>query len=133
MKNVYALPGTEVLDIAISDRFKRTVNVGEVKLSANEYGEGRGVYIAGLPYSAENARMLLRAMFWAAHKEGEMKKAFADNVYVDCTYYPDSAKYALINNTNEVQRTRFFDRDGIERTVEMKPDEIVWISISEGE
>ena len=133
MKNVYALPGTEVLDIAISDRFKRTVNVGEVKLSANEYGEGRGVYIAGLPYSAKNARMLLRAMFWATHKEGEMKKAFADNVNVDCTYYPDSAKYALINNTNEVQRTRFFDRDGIERTVEMKPDEIVWISISEGE
>ena len=62
-----------------------------------------------------------------------MKKAFADNVNVDCTYYPDSAKYALNNNTNEVQSTRFFDRDGIERTVEMKPDEIVWISISEGE
>ena len=53
MKNVYALDGADVLDITFSDRFRRNVNVGEVKLAANGYGRGRGVYIAGLPYSAQ--------------------------------------------------------------------------------
>ena len=76
MKNIYALEGAQVLDIAFSDRFRRSVNVGEVLLAANEYGKGRGVYVAGLPYSAQNARLLYRAMFWAAHKEGEMQRVF---------------------------------------------------------
>ncbi|MGN1077492.1 MAG: 1,3-beta-galactosyl-N-acetylhexosamine phosphorylase, partial [Candidatus Gallimonas sp.] len=39
-KNIYALDGAEVLDIEISPRFKRNVNVGEVKLAANGYGKG---------------------------------------------------------------------------------------------
>lgn len=51
MKNIYALNGTDVLDIEISNRFIRNVNVGEVKLAANTYFGGRGVYIAGLPYN----------------------------------------------------------------------------------
>lgn len=95
-KNIYALSGAEVLDIEISPRFKRNVNVGEVKLATNEYGKGRGVYIAGLPYSAQNARLLLRALFWSAHKEGEMKKAYSTNVNVDCSYYPEQDKSVFL-------------------------------------
>ena len=53
-KNIYALEKTKVLDIAFSDRFKRNVNVGEVKMAVNEYGRGRSFYITGLPYSFEN-------------------------------------------------------------------------------
>ena len=40
-KNIYALEKTKVLDIAFSDRFKRNVNAGEVKMAVNEYGSGR--------------------------------------------------------------------------------------------
>lgn len=126
-KNIYALPGTEVLDITISDRFQRNVNVGEVKLSANEYGNGRGVYIAGLPYSAENTRLLLRAMYWVAHKEEEMKKAYSSNINTDCNYYPESGKYAVINNTNLEQDTIFYDIDGKQIPFTMKAGEIIWI------
>ena len=49
-KNIYALDGTKVLDITFSDRFKRSVNVGEVKMAINEYGKGRSFYITGIPY-----------------------------------------------------------------------------------
>ena len=127
MKNVYALNGAEVLDIEISPRFKRSVNVGEVKLAANEYGRGRGVYIAGLPYSSENARLLLRAMFWSAHKENEMRKAYSSNPVTDCTYYPESGKYAIINNTFEIQNTVFYDLNGTVEEIVLKPNEIIWI------
>ncbi|MGM9665322.1 MAG: lacto-N-biose phosphorylase central domain-containing protein, partial [Eubacteriales bacterium] len=126
-KNVYALRNTEVLDIEISPRFLRSVNVGEVKLAANEYGQGRGVYIAGLPYSAHNARLLLRAMFWSAHKENDMKKAFSSNVNVDCSYYPESKKYALVNNLGKAQKTTFYNAEGKQTEVSLKGGEIVWI------
>ncbi|MBQ8685002.1 MAG: 1,3-beta-galactosyl-N-acetylhexosamine phosphorylase [Clostridia bacterium] len=126
MKNIYALGGAEVLDIEFSDRFQRRVNVGEVKLAANEYGKGRGVYIAGLPYSAQNARLLLRAAYWSAHKEAEMKKAFSSNPLVDCSYYPESKKYALVNNADSEQRTTFYDVDGNAMEVTLGAGEIYW-------
>lgn len=128
MKNVYALNGAEVLDIEISSRFKRSVNVGEIKLAANEYGHGRGVYIAGLPYSPQNARLLLRAMFWSMHKEEDMEKAYSSNPVTDCTYYPESGKYAIINNTFAEQATTFYDMNGKCRKLILASNEIVWIN-----
>ncbi len=127
MKNIYALPKTDVLDIKFSDRFIRKVNVGEVCLAANEYGHGRGVYIAGLPYSVQNARLLYRAIFWASHKETEMKKAFSTNPYTECNYYPESGKYAIVNNTNEEQITIFYDIVGKKRQLSVLPNDIMWI------
>lgn len=126
-KNIYALRGAEVLDIEISPRFKRNVNVGEVKLAANGYGRGRGVYIAGLPYSAQNARLLLRALFWSASKETEMRKAYSSNVNVDCSYYPEQGKYALVNNTDEEQQTLFYERNGEGKQVCVPAGSIKWV------
>ena len=41
----------------------------EVHMASNRYGKGRGVYISGLPYSYENTRLLMRAMFYAAGRK----------------------------------------------------------------
>ncbi|MBQ5929977.1 MAG: 1,3-beta-galactosyl-N-acetylhexosamine phosphorylase, partial [Clostridia bacterium] len=127
MKNVYALKGADVLDIQISPRFTRNVNVGEVKLAANDYVYGRGVYLAGLPYSPQNARLLLRALYWSAHKEKELEKAYSSNVNTDCTYYPETKKYAIINNANEEVKTTFFDVNGKAKELTLGAGEIVWI------
>jgi 1,3-beta-galactosyl-N-acetylhexosamine phosphorylase len=127
MKNVYAFNGADVLDIEISPRFKRNVNVGEVKLAANDYVHGRGVYLAGLPYSPQNSRLLLRALYWSAHKENELKKAYSTNVNTDCTYYPGSKKYAVINNANETVKTTFFDVNGNAKELTLGAGEISWI------
>jgi 1,3-beta-galactosyl-N-acetylhexosamine phosphorylase len=127
MKNVYAYNGADVLDIEISPRFVRNVNVGEVKLAANTYGKGRGVYVAGLPYSPQNSRLLLRAMFWSANKEAEMKKAYSSNPVTDCTYYPETKKYAVINNTNEQQATTFYDVNGKATEMTLAPNSVAWV------
>ncbi len=126
IKNVYALDGTDVLDIKFSDRFIRKVNVGEVNLAANSYFNGRGVYISGIPYSIQNARLLYRAIFWAAKKEADMYKAFSSNPAVECSYYPESRKYAIINNTDVEQKTDFYDVFGNKMNMELAPGCIVW-------
>ena len=130
MKNVYALNGAEVLDIELSDRFKRNVNGGEVKLAANAYGKGRGVYMAGLPYSAQNARLLYRAMFWAAHKEEEMRRAFSSNPDTECSYYPETGKYAVVNNSTQSRTTVFYDMEGDTRELTLAGNQLFVLSNS---
>ncbi|MGN1062115.1 MAG: lacto-N-biose phosphorylase central domain-containing protein, partial [Candidatus Scatosoma sp.] len=126
-KNIYALNGTKVLDIVFSDRFTRNVNVGEVKMAANEYGKGRSFYITGIPYSFENARLLYKAMIWAAHKD--LYKCYSANVATDCNYYPEAGKYAVVNNGDTPQTTEFYDVNRNKTVVELAPTEVKWIKI----
>lgn len=126
-KNVYALENTQVLDIVFSDRAKRSVNVGEVRLAANRYGRGRSVYFAGLPYSAQNARLLYRALLWSAGREGELRRSYSQNPLTECHYYPDCGKYAVLNNSAFEQETVFYDRNGQARQLLLKANEILWV------
>ena len=120
MKNVYALGGdTEIVEY--SDH--------EVHLSAHGYGKGRGVYIAGLPYSYMNTRILLRSMYYAAAREGDMKKWYADNIYCEVHAYPETGKYAVVNNSSRPQVSMVYDGQGNGTGVELKPCEIRWFSM----
>lgn len=98
----------------------------EVHLAASAYGKGRGVYIAGLPYSYENTRLLMRAMYYAAHKEDHYHIWYADNLNCEVNAYPESGKYAILNNSNETQTTKFYDGNGNCETITLKPCEILW-------
>ena len=119
-KNIYVTKSdTEIIKI----------ENGDLLMSANEYGKGRAVYIAGLPYSAQNTRLLMRACFYAANKESEMKKWYADNIYCEVSAYLESNKYAVVNNSNDKQRTNLYDGEGNVVNIELEPAEIRWISM----
>lgn len=124
-KNIYALDGTKVLDITFSDRFKRNVNVGEVKMAVNEYGKGRSFYITGIPYSFENSRLLYKAMVWAANKD--LNVCYSSNPSTECNYYPEAGKYAIVNNSNDKQTTEFYDVNGKKSVITLDSLEIKWI------
>ena len=63
-KNIYALESAEIL----------VQREREVQMAVNEFGEGRSVYISGLPYSFENSRILYRSILWASHSEDDLHK-----------------------------------------------------------
>ena len=98
----------------------------EVHMAANTYGKGRGVYISGLPYSYENTRLLMRALFYAASKEDRYHIWYADNLNCEVNAYPESGKYAILNNSNETQTTKFYDGEGNCETITLEPCEILW-------
>lgn len=98
----------------------------EVHMAANAYGKGRGVYISGLPYSYENTRLLMRAMFYTASKEDRYHIWYADNLNCEVNAYPESGKYAILNNSNETQTTKFYDGEGNCETITLEPCEILW-------
>lgn len=117
MKNVYALgANTEILEFSN----------GEVHGAAHRYGNGCGVYLAGLPYSFENTRLLLRALYYAAGQTEKLKKWFAENPYCEVHAYPEAGKYAVLNNTSQQQKTSVYDGEGRVTDYTLEPGEIIW-------
>ena len=117
MKNVYALSeATEIIEY--SD--------GEVHLSSNDFGEGRAVYMAGLPYSQDNTRLLMRALFYAANKENDFNKWHASNIQCEVHAYPSIKKMAIVNNSMVEQQTTVYDGEGRSSEVTLAPSEIRW-------
>ena len=115
-KNIYALEGTEIL---VQDN-------KNVQLAVNDFGDGRAVYISGLPYSFENSRMLYRAILWSAGAEGDIHKWFSDNYNVEVHAYPESGKYCVVNNTYESQHTKVYKGDGSSFDVDLEANQIIW-------
>ena len=127
VNDVFAKEGIQILDASYQDKLWRGMDNCHVKMAVNDYGKGRCFYLAGMRYDAQNTRLLYRAMLWCASKEGCLKKVFSSNIYTECHYYQKSKKYALVNNTNEEQKTVFFDKNGASREYVLGANEIVWI------
>jgi 1,3-beta-galactosyl-N-acetylhexosamine phosphorylase len=97
--------------------------------AAKPFGRGRSVFFGALPYDLTNARLLHRAIFWAAGKESELKKWFCDNPVTDCAFYPNSGQVVVVNNSDEAQGTRLFDGAGRARRVALKPYQSRWLKV----
>ena len=118
-KGVYAREGAQVL-------IKRD---GDVQLSVNDAGQGRAVYVSGLPYSPQNARLLHRAVMWASHAEDELRRWFSENPAVDVHAYEGSRKYCVVNNSANPQSTTVYRGDGSNFPLEMAPGGIQWFDM----
>ena len=116
MKNVYAMPDTTIIKTEGQD----------VQLAAHTFGEGRSVYISGIPYSFENARLFYRAIFWAAGEEDRMKLWYSENDNIEVNYYPATGKYCVVNNTYEPQDTVIYDGRGKDTDMHLEPNGIYW-------
>lgn len=97
------------------------------RLVVNEYGKGRGVYFAGLPYSPQNCRVLLRAIYYAAGMEAEMKKYYVTNVDTEVTVFEKTKKIAVINNAREEKYTELFVNGKKMCELNLKPMEMRWV------
>ena len=118
-KSIFALPETTII---------RQVDK-EVQLAANDFGEGRSVYISGLPYSFENSRLLYRAILWSSHDEDNLHRWFSENYNVEVHAYVKNGKYCVVNNTYEPQDTVVYKGDGSSFALHLDANEIIWYEI----
>ena len=100
-----------------------------VLAAANTYGKGRGLYLTDLKYSDENVRLLLRALFWAAGKEDEMKRWYSENLHVECTAFPEAGKFIVLNNSQEEQKTVIYNGEGKSVEMTLEPFVSKWVDI----
>ncbi|MEG0469933.1 MAG: 1,3-beta-galactosyl-N-acetylhexosamine phosphorylase, partial [Longicatena sp.] len=115
LRNVYALDATVVKEKNL-----------HVNLAVNEYGEGHGVYMNGLPFSFENARLLYRSIYYAAGKAKDMKKWYCENYNVEINYYPSTNSFCVVNNTYKSQKTIVYRGDGSSFDLSLDACEIKW-------
>jgi len=99
------------------------------RLIVNSYGKGRSVYFTGLPYSPQNCRILLRAIYYAAHREEEMKKYYVTNVETEVAAFEKAGRVAVINNSKEAQMTDLYIHGSLKCSLDMKAMEMVWVEI----
>ena len=117
-KNIYAFEGTDIL--VQKDK--------EVQMAVNAFGNGRSVYISGLPYSFENSRVLYRAILWAAHGEEILHKWFSTNYNVEVHAFVANGKYCVVNNTYEPQDTTVYTDSG-SFELHLDANEIRWYNL----
>lgn len=72
---------------------------GDVTVAANQFGQGRSVYLSGFTYSGENTRMLYRAILWAAGREAAARQYMPESVACEAACFPASGKLVAINNS----------------------------------
>ncbi len=102
----------------------------DILLSTNEVGQGRSVYIAGLPYTPQNARLLTRALYFAARQEEALKEYDVDHEEAECVYYPEVKQLAVYNNSLEPLRTTVYVKGEAYQNVELAPAQLVWLSLN---
>lgn len=128
-KNIVALDGTQVLIQNATELPFQVRHAEEVQMAVRQFGNGRGVYISGLPYSFENSRILYRAVLWSASAESELNCWFSTNYNVEVHAYVKNGKYCVVNNTYEPQDTTVYVGDGSSFDLHLEANEIKWYQI----
>ena len=82
-----------------------------------------------MPYSPQNCRLLLRAIYWAAGKESEMKKFYVSNVNTEVAAFEKVGKIAVINNTTDSLSTDLYIHGEKVETLDLEPMELRWVEI----
>ena len=75
---------------------------GSPALTMNNFGKGKGIYLASFERNYANNRLLMNLIL---HATGEdLNQAYlTDNYYTECAYYPKSGRLVVINNSDQEQ------------------------------
>ncbi|MBQ9119588.1 MAG: 1,3-beta-galactosyl-N-acetylhexosamine phosphorylase [Lachnospiraceae bacterium] len=88
-------------------------------VTINEFGKGKGIYLASFDVDLANTRMLYQLIRYAGG-EGVTGLYMTDNANTECAYYPASKKLVVINNSGEDQTATVQTEQG-EVTVTLAP------------
>ncbi len=81
------------------------------KLTMNDFGKGKGIYLSSFTTTPENTRLLLNLLLFSTGEFNE-QKYIPDNINTECAYYPESQKLMIINNSGERQDTAILTDKG---------------------
>lgn len=101
---------------------------GHVLAAARECGKGRSLYFAGLPATATNPALLMRALAWAANRTEVLDLWHSTNPHTECAWFPDVSKLIVLNNSAEPQTTEIRCDHGEILNVTLSPYECRWFT-----
>ena len=96
-------------------------------VTVNQFGKGKGIYLASFQVDLENTRMLYQLIRYAGG-EGVSGIYMTDNLYTECAYYPESKKLVVINNSDKEQTATIPTEQG-DKTVTIAPYDTTFMEI----
>ncbi|MCM1188012.1 MAG: 1,3-beta-galactosyl-N-acetylhexosamine phosphorylase [bacterium] len=99
-------------------------------ITVNDFGRGKGIYLASFQMSLENTRLLYHLIRYAGG-EGLSGLYMTDNLYTECAYYPESGKLVVINNSDREQTTTVPTEAG-EKTLTIAPYDTAFVELQQG-
>ena len=96
-------------------------------VTVNQFGKGKGIYLASFQVDLENTRMLYQLIRYAGG-EGVNGLYMTDNLYTECAYYPESKKLVVINNSDKEQTATIPTEQG-DKTVTIAPYDTTFMEI----
>ncbi|WP_313278772.1 1,3-beta-galactosyl-N-acetylhexosamine phosphorylase [Timonella senegalensis] len=120
-------PGDGVRDVYPVTPTAEVLNFdgGQVQIAANEYGRGRAVYFNGLEHSAQNTRLLYRAVLWAARRDADAPAWWTSDPRTDVAAWGERA--VVVNSTLEMVTTTVTAPDGTTTEVTLEPAQSHWL------
>ncbi|VWL85016.1 1,3-beta-galactosyl-N-acetylhexosamine phosphorylase [Oceanivirga miroungae] len=109
----------ENLDILASSNYS-------INIAANEYGNGRAVYINQSYYSLMNTKMLFNSILWATKSESP-NIYITDTKDVEVYEFSEVNKLAVVNNTNESKKAKILYKNEVKKEISLEPNEIKWL------
>ncbi|HEX3044801.1 MAG TPA: 1,3-beta-galactosyl-N-acetylhexosamine phosphorylase [Bacillota bacterium] len=102
---------------------------GSPRIAIHNFGKGKTVYFSGFKFSAQNTRLLHRAIGWATGAEADFRHWTCSNINTECAYYPGGKKLVVINNSSRKEETVVFDSKQNPISVSLEPHGIKIIEI----
>lgn len=102
-------------------------NENKPLVTVNEFGKGKGIYLASFQQDLENTRMLYHLIRYAGG-EGTSGVYMTDNLYTECAYYPENKKLVIINNS-DVEQTTTVPTESGDVTVTIAPYDTTFVEL----
>ncbi|THJ67142.1 1,3-beta-galactosyl-N-acetylhexosamine phosphorylase [Arthrobacter echini] len=94
--------GAENVVVTSTDTTVLAMHEGTVRAAVHPFGRGRSVYLAGLPYTSSNARLLHRALYWAVNREDELADlGWAEDARMEVAYYGEGEQLLVCNASHD--------------------------------
>jgi beta-D-galactosyl-(1->4)-L-rhamnose phosphorylase len=94
---------------------------GSPRIAVHNFEKGRSIYLSGYKFTPANTRLLHRALYWAAGRDGDFGPWTCSNIHTDCAYYPKGKKLVVINNSDNSEKTKVFDSNRKTIDVSIEP------------
>ncbi len=96
-------------------------------LTVNDFGKGCGVYLSEFKFNLENTKFLHNLITSSSRYENDGLYV-TDNFNTECTYFPESKKLVIINNSNEKQVASVKTDFGVEK-LEIEAFDTVFVDL----
>ena len=125
------ISGNDIDKVFLMDKDTKVLaeKEGSPKIAVHNFKKGKAVYLSGYKFTPQNTRLLHRALYWVAGRQGDFGPWTCSNIYTDCAYYPKSKKLIIINSSDKHQETKVFDSNGGSISVSMEPHGIEIINV----